>query len=390
MQTGNFAEAEKILLQAEKLAPSNSDVHNLLGIICDQKGDFKQAETRYRTAIRLSPKAVSPLANLGVLLARTKREKESIQTFESVLKLNPNHPQSIINLGFLYNSTGNFPRAVEFLQKAAVIQPNSSDILFKLGTALYQTKKTDEAKQIFGQLNSAESFYYLGLIAFEQNQDEIAWQHFENVLTLKPDLADANFMLGEILAKQKRYAEAVRFYEKAIIQDKSKDVYFVRLGGTYLLQSQFNQALTYFQQAAELFPKTAEIRYFLSITLRGLGNYDSAISEVRKSLALKETADSNALLGAILFDRNEFAAAEKYLRKAALLNPNHFNSHYDLGRLMVKQQKHAEALLILQKASVLMPNNADVHYQLFLTYSRLKQKANADKELALFKQLSKN
>src|SRR5688572_30369391 len=70
LQTGNFAEAEKTLLQTKKAAPANADVHNLLGIIYDQKGDFKQAETAYRTAIRLNPKAVSPTANLGILLSK--------------------------------------------------------------------------------------------------------------------------------------------------------------------------------------------------------------------------------------------------------------------------------------------------------------------------------
>jgi Flp pilus assembly protein TadD len=354
LQTGNFAEAEKILSEAKKLAPANADVHNLLGIIYDQKGDFKQAEIAYRTAIKLKPKAVSPLANLGILLAKAKREKEATNIFESVLKLNPNHPQTIINLGFLYSSTGKFPQAVEFLQKANVIQPNSPDILFKLGTALFQIKKFDQARQIFEELN----------------------------------FADADFMIGEILAKQNRYSEAAQFYEKALAQDKSKDVYFIRLGGIYLLQSQFNQALTYFKEASELFPEVAEIKYFLALTLRGLGNYDLAMAELQKSLSLKETADSNALLGAILFDRNEFAEAEKYLRKAVLLNPRHFNSHYDLGRLLVKQQRLPEALPILQKAAALMPNNADVHYQLFLSYSRLKRRTEADKALAIFKKLS--
>jgi tetratricopeptide (TPR) repeat protein len=283
-------------------------------------------------------------------------------------------------------------RAVEFLHRANQIQPNRFDILFKLGTALYHTKKLDEAKGIFEPLNTAsptaETNYYLGLIVFDQNQFETAKQYFENSLTLKPNFADANFMLGEISAKQKKYAEAVNFYQKAISQDKSKDVYFVRLGGVYLIQSQFNQALPYFKEAAELFPKIAEIKYFLAVTLRGLGNYDLAITEIKKSLAIKETADANALLGAILADRNEFTEAEKSLRKAVSLNPNHFNSHHDLGRILVKQQKPAEALPILQKAASLMPKNADVHYQLFLTYSRLKRKAEADKELEIFKQLS--
>ena len=389
LQTGGFTEAEKVLLQAKKLNPNNADVHNLLGIIYDQKSDFAKAESEYRTAIRLNPKAVSPLANLGILLAKTNRPKDAIQTFEIVLKLNPNHPQTIINLGFLYSSVGNFPFAIEFLNMANLIQPNSYDILFKLGTALYQTKKLDEAKQIFTQISStAEPLYYLGLIAFDQNQAEIALQYFENSLALKPDFADANFMLGEIMAQQKRYAEAVQFYQKAIAQDKTKDVYFVRLGGTYLVGNNFAKALQYFKEASQLFPKIAEIRYFLAVTLRTQGSYDLAFIEAKKALSLKETADSNAIIGSMLVDRNEIIDAEKYLRKAILLNPNHFNSHHDLGRLLVKAQKFAEALPFLQKAVALLPDNPDVHYQLFLTYSRLKRKDEAEKELKIFKQLS--
>ncbi len=389
LQTGNFAEAEKILLEARKSAPTNADVHNLLGIIYDQKGDFAKAESEYRASIRLNPKAVSPLANLGILLAKTKREKDAVQIFETVLKLNPEHPQTIINLGFIYSSLGNFTKAAEFLQKANLIQPKSPDILFKLGTALYQTKKLEEAKQLFEQISSsAESNYYLGLIAFDQKNDEIAWEHFENALLLKPDFADANFMLGEIASKQLKYPQAAEFYARAVAQNKTKDVYFVRLGGTHLILKEVEKAFQIFKEAAELFPKIPEIKYFLAVTARGLGNYDLALNEVRKALVLRETADSNALLGAILADRNQAVEAQKYLRKAILLNQNHFNSNYDLGRLLIKEKKFAEALPFLQKAATLVPRAPDVHYQLFLIYSRLKRKAEADQEFELFKQFS--
>jgi len=389
LQTGNFAEAEKILLEARKSAPTNADVHNLLGIIYDQKSDFAKAEISYRAAIRLNPKAVSPLANLGILLAKTKREKDAVQIFETVLKLNPEHPQTIINLGFIYSSLENFPKAAEFLQKANLIQPKSPDILFKLATALYQTKKFEAAKEIFGQLNpTSEIFYYLGLIAFEQNDYELAQSFFRQSLTLKPQFADANFMLGEIAAKQSNYPQAVNFYAQAVAQNKTRDVYFIRLGGTYLILKEVEKAFQIFKEAAEYFPRTPEIKYFWAVTARGLGNYDLAISEVRKALILRETADSNALLGAILADRDQAAEAQKYLRKAISLNQSHFNSNYDLGRLLVKEKKFAEALPFLQKAATLSPQTPDVHYQLFLIYSRLKRKAEADQEFKLFRQFS--
>ncbi|HQU82348.1 MAG TPA: tetratricopeptide repeat protein [Pyrinomonadaceae bacterium] len=393
LQNNQFDEAEKILRRVIKSAPANSDAHNLLGIVLDQKSNFAEAEKEYRQAVKLNPKAVSPLANLGILLAKTKREKLAAQTFESILKINPNHPQTIINLGFLHFSLGNFQRAAELLQKAAQIQPNDYEILFKLGTSLYQIKKTEAAKQAFSSANSisptnAEPFYSLGVIAFDEGNFELASQNFEKVLALEPNFADAYFMFGEILAKQKRYEEAVKFYEKAAIIDKTKSVYFVRLGGTYLYNYEPIKAFQYFKEAVELFPEIAEIRYFYAISARSIGNYELAFSEAKKSLSLNETADANALLGSLLTDRSEYAEAEKYLRKAIALNPNHINSQHDLGRILVKEQKFTEALPILQKVSTLIPDDADIHYQLFLTYTRLKRKADADKEFALFKKLS--
>jgi tetratricopeptide (TPR) repeat protein len=393
IQTGKFSDAEPILRKATAIAPQNSDAHNLLGIVFGELGKATEAEREYKTAIRLNPKAVSPRANLGVLLAKNKRQTEAIQNFEAVLKLNPNHPQTIVNLGLLYSSINNLPRAIEFLQKANQIQPDDYNILFKLGSALYQTKKLEEAKNAFTSANlisptSVEPVYFLGLIVFDQSNYDLAAQYFENALNLKPDFADADFMLGEVFAKQKRYAEAIVFYEKAIAQDKTKPVYFVRLGGTYLLNYETPKAFQYFKEAAALFPNDAEIKYFFAIAARSSGEYDLAFSEAKKALILKETADTNALLGSMLVDRNDYPEAEKYLRKAVSLNPNHFNSQHDLGRILVKQQKFAEALPILQRAASLMPNVADVHYQLFLTYTRLRRKAEADKEFELFKQFS--
>ena len=393
IQNGKFSDAEPLLRRSVKTTPENPDAHNLLGIVLDQLGKPAEAEREYRIAIRLNPKSISPRANLGILLAKSNRQAEAVQTFEAVLRLNPTHPQTIINLGFLYSSMGSLPRAIEFLRKANQIQPDDYDVLFKLGSALYQTQKLEEAKNVFSSANlvsprSAEPIYFLGLIAFDQSNLELAVKYFENALNLKPDFADVNFMLGEILAKQNRYSDAIRFYEKAVSQDKTKSVYFVRLGGTYLINYEPLKALHYFSEAAKLFPEVAEIKYFLAIAARSTGDSDFAFAEARKALSLKETADTSALIGSMLIDRNDYPEAEKYLRQALVLNTNHYNAQHDLGRIRFKQSKFADALPFLQKASLLKPDNADVHYELFLTYSRLKQKPAAARELAVFKQLS--
>jgi tetratricopeptide (TPR) repeat protein len=195
-------------------------------------------------------------------------------------------------------------------------------------------------------------------------------------------------MLGELHAKYGQYSKAIPYYENTVQLDGTKPVYYIRLGGMYIFEKDFDAAFRTFTSASRKFPDIPEIHYFLAITARAKNDPDTAIDEVKRSLALKETADSNALLGAILSDRNELTDAEKYLRKAISIDPDHFNANRDLGRMLARQAKFTAALPFLQRASTIRPSDPDLHYQLFLAYSRLKLKPEADRELAIFKELS--
>jgi len=98
--------------------------------------------------------------------------------------------------------------------------------------------------------------------------------------------------------------------------------------------------------------------------------------------------DALALSGAIRLDQGDFAEAEKSLRKAVSINNKHYNAIYDLGRLLFKTKRGLEALNYFQIAAKIKPDNPEVHYQLFLVYTRLKRKTEADQEFELFKQLT--
>jgi tetratricopeptide (TPR) repeat protein len=62
-------------------------------------------------------------------------------------------------------------------------------------------------------------------------------------------------------------------------------------------------------------------------------------------------------------------------------------AHYDLGRLLIKQRRYDEAIPILERGAMLNARYPGIHYQLFLAFSRLKRKEEAERELVLFKQL---
>ena len=75
------------------------------------------------------------------------------------------------------------------------------------------------------------------------------------------------------------------------------------------------------------------------------------------------------------------------MKRAIELDPKSFPSYHDLGRLLVKLRRYDEAVPLLQRGVELNAKDPGVHYQLFLAYSRLKKKDEADRELAEFKRL---
>lgn len=394
LQNNHLDDAEKILREIVRTSPSNVDAHNLLGVVLDRNGNAPEAEREYRNAIRLDPKAVSPLANLGVLLARTKRQTEAIRTFELVLRLKPDHQQAIVNLAFLYRSIGQYEKAIPLLQKAIATQPDDYEVIYQLGTMLLQTKKYDEASSYLTHASvispaNADPVYALGSIAFQRGDDEKARDLFNKALELNPNYPPADFMLGELYAKHKNYLEAEKHYAVAVKQDPSQAVYFVRYGGMFILTSRFALAIEIFKNAAARFPKNAPIQYFLALSARGVGDFETAHAAVGRALAIEPNyVDALALSGAVLLDHGDLAGAERPLRLAVAIDSHHYNANYDLGRLLFKSNRSGEAVNFFQTAAKLNADDPNVHYQLFLIYSRLKRKPEADQEFKLFKDLT--
>ncbi|MFN2406494.1 MAG: tetratricopeptide repeat protein, partial [Pyrinomonadaceae bacterium] len=61
--------------------------------------------------------------------------------------------------------------------------------------------------------------------------------------------------------------------------------------------------------------------------------------------------------------------------------------YHDLGRLLVKLKRYEEAVPLLKRGIELNDKDPGIRYQLFLAYSRLRRKDEAEKELAEFKRL---
>jgi Flp pilus assembly protein TadD len=362
LQARRFAEAEAATRKVLAAKPRDADAHALLALILDQRGVQSEAEREYATALRLKPNLVSALSNFGVLLARTNRTAEAIAKFEEVLRLDPKHERAIFNLGALYAARGDYKRAVPLLEKAAgtpACKPNGDRaLLLTLVNAYVHVERRDEAlalSRCFEEMSAgdARALFTLGLSLAEAHEYGEAVRLFQRTNSLRPRtyevlynlglalynldrLPEANFMIGEELLKNGLAEKSIPFYQRALDQSKGDLVYHLRLGVANVRGQRYQQAREIFTRALEKFPDNANLYFLLGYAARAEGQYDQAVAAFQK---------------------------------------------------VVKLKRYDEAVPLLQRGIELNDKDPGIRYQLFLAYSRLRRKEEAEKELAEFKRL---
>ena len=105
------AGAEKELLRAIQLEPSNVDAHHWYAMVLMTSGRIANAEKEMRIALALDPRALILRTNLGWVHYMGRQYPLAIQELQSVVRDNPNFLTAHYKLWWTYSVTGDFPHA---------------------------------------------------------------------------------------------------------------------------------------------------------------------------------------------------------------------------------------------------------------------------------------
>jgi len=102
------------------------------------------------------------------------------------------------------------------------------------------------------------------------------------------------------------------------------------------------------------FPTNDDVVYLAGLVHEDQGDTDEAMKLWARSIELDATrGDANESLGQALLLRDDYAAAEKYLRRALEIDTNSVNARFRLAKTLSQQGKLQEALVVLEKAGTL-------------------------------------
>ncbi len=195
--------AEAAFRKSLDLDPNNADALIKLGQILVSKGSVDEALARYRQAAQQNPKQPGFFVLMGQLYETKQDWGNAKRMYQKALEVRPDSALAANNLAYLMVQTGdNVDAALALAQTARrgmSASPNAADTL---GWVYYQKGIYRSAIDLFeeslrlaqkaGQPDNPTVHYHLGLAYNKTGEFELAKQHLQRVLKIKPEYREAD------------------------------------------------------------------------------------------------------------------------------------------------------------------------------------------------------
>lgn len=336
--------------------PSALFQHGLLAL---KQGQLQQARADLEEAERLDPKNAYVWSALAEVYLRSKEPKLAAAAALTAEKDGGEDPLVCHALAMYYSETGKPARAAKFEQRYA------------------ESPKADQ-----NALNRAAGFY-------------LAAGEMQNALPLAEKAAQKNpetaFAWAQIFLRREQVTPAADLLETALKAFPNDPQLVLALGVARYGQRRFEDAIVEFLKVIRLDSKIEQPYLFLGRILDQAGPHLQEITQdyERWETANPQNAKAKLLLAeALLSSDNHSERAEMLLRRSIELQPNDWESHYQLGLLFANKHSYQDAAAELLRATKLNPKEPMPHYHLARVYDRLGMADRAKAERAIHQQLT--
>lgn len=236
--------------------------------------------------------------------------------------------------------------------------------------------------------NLLEAHYNLGLVLAESGQLQRAIEHLKASLKLSGGDANVRSVLDAVLAQQKSQSASAAFSPSQPTIGEA-----LRL----LEQKRYTEARNLLSDALKKDPQNPDLLTAQGMTLTRMRLLDDAVKVLRQVTTLRpRSADAQINLGVALADLSNQVEALKHFESAIQLNSQIAMAHYYRGRALHELKRSAEAEASLLTALRLQPSlasakltlastlNQSGKYQEALNYARQYLQTDAKNPFAHF------
>jgi tetratricopeptide (TPR) repeat protein len=220
-------------------------------------------------------------------------------------------------------------------------------------------------------LNFAVSVDALEMLTDEASQPSIAEWTIRNSRK-GPALAAALCSKGSGLTIQGKYEEALTYFQKAAETSPDDPDAWYGLGSCYVGLDQPDEAIAAYKRPIERDPENERAHFILAMYYKALGQFELVIPPLLEVIRidpanLRAQFELGRAYGALERTGEQIDTFQKILDH----QPDHIPTMLDLGATLGKIGHFNEAMALFTQASSLEPDNELIHYNIGVTYSRM-------------------
>lgn len=325
-----------------------------------RQGDFDRAIRGYEKLVKISPRVAEFHANLGMAFYSAGRFRDAVRECRAALGLNATLTHAHYFLGLSLAEIGQCQDALGPLERD---YPRVADSQLKLSIgadALRCAMVLNQVERAVDLLHSLSRDFpddpnvlYLSTHVYS----DLSTRASERLLETAPGSYQAHQLNAEALEIQGKTTEAAEEYRKVLSLNPHAPGVHYSLGRLLLAGPQpattLDAARQEFEEELKADPGSAPAEYELAEMARQARQWVSAI---------------------------------EHFERATRLDPHFGEALVGLGKSLVSAGRPEAAIAPLQTAVKLEPQNPVAHYQLSFAYRRLGRDAEAEKELAAYRQ----
>lgn len=360
-QLHRYTEAIDSYRQALELEPNDRDVRSQLGIDLARTGRFEEALANFEELAKTAPDYEPAYCHRIAILARLGRHEEAEEMFYLAQQITEECPHAFVHMGESLYERGEYTRAIYCWSRALRLDPRYANAKRRIGDAYRKRGDRESARQYYlaqyrEDPGNTSLLCDLGDLLVEMNDLDAAAMKFTQVIELNPQDARAHVALGRIAARRGRFADAVKALEAAAAIDNEHPGVCRDLGTALFHEKRFPEARRYLEDAVLQAPDDADALLALGNCLLALGRPEDAEEHFHN---LNDLCPDNPAvhhnLGVCSFRQNRLLEGIAHCEAALRIDPHYVLSLRKLSRAYLQVGRWNDARRTIRLALQLDP-----------------------------------
>ncbi|HZD30815.1 MAG TPA: tetratricopeptide repeat protein [Candidatus Angelobacter sp.] len=294
----------------------------------------------------------------GTSEARQRNYARALGHFREAEKWDPANPELMRNLGLAAFRLGDNREAARALQMVVQKNPQDQAACGMLAMALFSSQQFPAAVKAFDGLGDAvyrdPRMSYAYAFSLAHANDPTRAVEVLNHMVQQPVPSEMLMGVADLYNLTLDYDDALKTYQKVIQQDPALPRAHYYAGDMLIKLGRPDEAIAMFEQEMKITPDDPNVQYHYAYALLQTSRKDEAVS---------------------------------LLQTITAAHPDDAQAQYQLGKTLLDAGQYQQAIDHLEAAAKYDPNHDYVHYQLQAAYRKAGRAADADRELAIYKQI---